>query len=195
VSGFTGAQYITTSLIDDLSMIVLENVAVTIAPATVAHSSYNNATLVDGRDAFIQPATNIDLNDGLIRFSYKPRFASSLQTTLSQVSETYVAKWYGDANNQISLSWSGPSQLKLSYTMNGVSANSTWNTGATMQPDQFHQLEIAYTGSGSMVLSVDSTQRIELTSIPAAFSSPLTQTFWGSNESEAAQADGWYQPY
>jgi hypothetical protein len=96
---------------------------------------------------------------------------------------------YGGASDFINVYWDSAGTVLMGYNMNGTVASGTWNASGLIVAGTRYTLQVAYTGGGSMIFSVDGTARITLSGIPAAFGIAPNNVYYGSNSAGRNQGD------
>lgn len=111
-SGIVGQVYV-----DDVYIVPLDPVSLTVTPASEASSLEGNGIRVDGRDTLTQPipAGKLKATSGEIRFNWTPRHdaADALKFKELTTDAAVIGIFRKDSNNWIQLSWSAANQLKL----------------------------------------------------------------------------------
>lgn len=181
----TGARYI-----DDIYILSLTAVSLTVTPASLANSTESTGIRVDGLDTLTQPITNLTATSGKVRFRYTPRHSAADQGKFG-LSTTYprVLQIWGNSNNNILLYWSNVSALTLYVISNGSDGEATWNTAGAIVAGTTYAVEIEYNAS-QITLKVDGVLRI--TATPGAginFVTIPTTMYWGHNNVNVGQAD------
>ena len=182
------------SIIDDVYIVELENKNLIVSPASSSTSTESNQLRVDGKDTYTHTLPSLTATSGTVNFSYTPRHSAA---DVAKFGETtpYIAKLMSGATDYIALYWSAANTLRLEYQMNGGTVtNSTWAATGAITAGTTYNMQITYTGGGSMVLSVDGTARITLSSIPSTFADAPNVAYWGSNSNGANQGDATIVP-
>lgn len=180
---------------DDIYNFPLSDISLTITPASEANSTENTDEIrVDGGDTYVASsgeAVSLGTSSGYVSFDYRPRHSASNMLSFGE-STPYIVSLYGDANDYVNVYWDANNSVTLAYSMNGTTGSGTWNaTGAIVGGSQYTST-LTYTGSGTMVLSVGGTDRITLSSIPAAFGTAPNTVYFGSTQPGASQGDATY---
>ena len=192
---YLGLQYgLYNSIIDDVYIVGLENNNLIISPSSSSSSTESDQLRVDGRDTYTHTLPSLTASTGTINFSYTPRHSAA---DVAKFGETtpYIAKLMSGATDYIALYWSAANTLRLEYQMNGGTVtSSTWTATGAISAGTTYAMQITYTGGGSMILSVDGTARITLSSIPSTFADAPNIAYWGSNSNGANQGDAALAP-
>jgi hypothetical protein len=150
----------TTFYVDDVSVITMDDVSLTVTPASAANSVESGGIRVDGLDLCTQPipAGRLFATQGWIRFRCIPRHndADAAKFGFAQPQLAYI---WGDANNAIELFWGAANLLTLGRTASGVWAAQAWAPGGAIVPGGNYLMEIRYSPT-DMQLFVDGVLRI-----------------------------------
>lgn len=175
---------------DDFYAYELNDVAVTVTPASEANSAEGTGRRVDGIDSLLNavPAGRIRANNGDVRINITPRH-TDVTTVLFGNGAPTILTIFGDANNYIVLLWSAASTIQLAYNANGGGVvTNTWATGgAFFAAGVQHEFRIKWTNAG-MQLYVDDVLRTTIIA-PTGFVWPATIAYWGSTETSVNQVD------
>lgn len=175
-----------THYIDDVYVIPLDDVSLTVTPASQANSSETSGLRVDGRDSCTQTITELTTTSGSIKFKYTPRHdagdAVKFLESTTATDYAYIAEWYYDATNYIRLYWSAANTITLEYNMNGTTGSGTWDATGEIVAGTTYTMQIYYTGGSTMFFVVDGSNKIMLTAIPAAFGTAPNTAYWGSRQ-------------
>ncbi len=190
----SGASGGTTSDWDDFYSYTLNPAMVIVSPSSLSSSTESDQLRVDGKDTYTHTLPSLTASTGTINFSYTPRHSAA---DVAKFGETtpYIAKLMSGATDYIALYWSAANTLRLEYQMNGGTVtSSTWTATGAISAGTTYAMQITYTGGGTMVLSVDGTARITLSSIPSTFADAPNIAYWGSNSNGANQGDAALAP-
>lgn len=180
---------------DDIYFIALNDVSLTVTPASLANSTENGDEIrVDGRDTYTASsgeATSIGTSTGYVSFNYRPRHSAADMVKFAETTsdDAYVMSLAGDGDDYVNLYWDSANTLKMEYSMNGTTASSTWDATSAIAANTEYDLALSYTGGSTMTLAVDGTTRITLSSIPSTFGTAPNTVYFGSNSSGANQGD------
>lgn len=184
----------TNGFIDDAYSFQVDDITLTVTPATATNSVESNKIRVDGRDTYTHTYPGPTTTTGTYTFDYNPRHSAADVAKFGEATPL-IAHFYGDANDYIKLLWSAANTVKLEYQMNGGSVTSTtWDATGAITAGTTYRMVVTYTGSGNMILSVDGVTKITLSSIPAAFGTAPTTAYWGSDQAGTQQGDAAFLP-
>jgi hypothetical protein len=176
--------------LDDMYSILLDDVTLTVTPASQANSLEGAGIRVDGLDRLTQPITSLNANHGKISFPVTPRHAAATAALIGNATPR-VATFYGDANNYIIVDWSAANTLRLRFNAAGGGEQSaTWNATGAIAAGTQYTIEIEYRGAW-MTLKVDGTTRITVIAATVFTIIPAT-VYWGSDDSYTQQFDSVY---
>jgi hypothetical protein len=173
--------------LDDLYLVLLDDVTLTVTPASQANSLEGTGIRVDGLDRLTQPITTIQAGKGSIKFYYTPRHSAATPALFGNATPA-VCSLYADANNYILLDWSAANTMRLRYNAGGVGVQTgTWNATGLIVAGTLYAMEIRYTGGG-MSLYVNGASVLTI-SANVAFTVVPTTAYWGSDNSTTQQND------
>jgi hypothetical protein len=176
--------------VDDYYAILLDDVTLTVTPASATNSLEGTGIRVDGRDKDPQTISGIALGKGKIKFNVTPRHSAATVALFGNATPI-VAYVYGDANNYITLDWSAANTLRLRYNASGGGVQTgTWDATGAIVAGTIYAMEIKYTGA-AMTFSVDNVLRITITAA-SIFSTALATFYPGSDATPANQFDAVY---
>lgn len=178
---------------DDLYVIPLNSITLTVTPASQVNSTETSGLRVDGADTLTQSITGLSTTNGIIRFKYTPRHSAADVAKFGDATP-WIARFIVDGSNYIDLKWNAANTIGLDTCMNATCPSGSWNATGGIIAGTTYNIEINYIGGGNMVLKVDGTTRITLSSIPAAFSSVPTTVYWGTPASDH-QADATFSNF
>jgi len=177
-------------LVDDISVIELDDVSITATAATLANSTEGTAIRVDGLDTLTQPSTGVNPAADSITFPITKRHAAADVAKFGNATP-YEFHWYEDANNYIYVYWSAANTLTLTYQANGAGeqtddydATGAWDAGARKTGT------IVY-GPSAAVLKIDGTAQITIAQA-ASFPAITAAFYFGSDKDGASQSDSAY---
>jgi hypothetical protein len=163
-SGAIGDRYL-----DDLYAILLDDVSLTVTPASAANSVESGGIRVDGWDIAPQPipAGRLFPSSGWVRFRYLPRHSGANALKFGNATP-YLVDYYGDVNNYFYVYWSAASTMTLAFkSAGGALQTGNWATAGAILAGGNYLLEVRY-DLNNMYLYVDNVLRITVTS-PIAF--------------------------
>lgn len=172
---------------DDIYCFQLDDVSLTVTPASEANSEENGGLRVDGLDSCTQPipAGILTPTSGWIKFKYTPRHDAADVSKLG-VAIPNVARIRFDGTRYIHLFFAAANILRFIFDDGGGAHQADWNP-ATLNAGTEYLIEIKYNAS-EMILKVDGVIRITITQ-PINFTAIPTTTWWGTNQGGSNQAD------
>jgi len=179
----------TTFYVDDVSVITMNDVSLTVTPASAANSVESGGIRVDGLDNCNQaiPANRLFPNFGWSRFDWIPRHAIADMDNFG-FTTPMIALWRGDANNYIWIELSAANTIRLGYvTGGGAPVTGDWVAAGAFVAGTNYQLEIMWT-PGDTRLIVDGTTRITIATGPAFPVVPVI-FYAGSNNTPTYHVD------
>lgn len=178
-SGYTG-------LFDDVYLVALDPVTLTVIPADLAASTEGDFIRVDGRDTLTQAPAGLSAASWVIRFEAKPLNAAADVADFG-ISNPALWHWYEDASNYAGLDWNAANTLRL--TANGGGAGDVTDTAdmtGAWDAGTAKTVKVQYDGTDLKVY----LDGIEQLSVAVAFASePTTPNYFGSDKDGANQAD------
>ena len=182
-----------SGFVDDVYIIRLIDVSLTVTPASEANSTENTDEIrVDGRDTYVESgASSIGTGSGFVSFNWRPRHSAADAVKFAETTsdDAYVISFNGDADDYIRVYWDSANTLRMSYSMAGTTGTSTWDATGAIAANTEYAVSLTYTGGGSMVLNIGSADRITLSGIPAAFGIAPNTVYFGSDTSGGNQGD------
>jgi len=177
-------------LVDDVSVIELDDVTITATAANEANSTEGTGIRVDGLDTLTQATTGVTLAGDSATFKITKRHAAADVAKFGN-STPYEFHAYGDADDYMYVYWSAANTLTLTYQAAGggeqtddYDATAAWDAGATKTA------KLTWGGS-SCVLRLDGTPVITIAQA-AAFDTLGTDFYLGSDKDGANQSDSVY---
>jgi hypothetical protein len=186
--GFTASSG-TTFYVDDVSAIALDDVSLTVTPASAANSVESSGVRVDGLDVCSQtiPAGQIQSGSGWLKFKYIPRHSAADVAKFGNATPA-ITQIYGGANDYITLDYSAANTMRLRYNANGAGVQTgTWDCTGAIVAGTTYIIEVRYT-SGGMKVYVDGTERISI-SAAVAFGTVPTMFYAGQLQAGTSQND------
>ena len=188
-----------TSYFDDAYVFLLDDISLTVGPASEANSTENSGEVrVDGRDTYIQSsAVSIADDAGSVEFDYRPRHSASIATNFAENSnaDAYILSLYGDSDDYINVYWDSSNTIAMNYSMGGSTGSDTWDATGSIAANTQYTLTLQYTGGSTMVLSVNGTAKITLSSIPSSFGTAPDTVYFGSDTSSGNQGDATFSSF
>jgi hypothetical protein len=174
--------------LDDLYAILLDDVSLTVTPASAANSVESGGIRVDGLDNCRQaiPVGRLFATQGWIRFRYIPRH-NGADVLKFGITATELALIWGNANNFIELYWSAAGTIKLATIYGGVYDDNNWVTAGYIVAGNSYLFEIRYAPTGLQLL-VDNVVR---TTVPAVtgYAVAATQFYPGNDNATTHHND------
>jgi len=182
--------------LDDIYLIALDPVTLTVTPASKDDSQEGIGIRIDGRDTGSQPVPTgvLSANYGDVRWSIQPRHDDTEMVSFGNTTPMILRLW-GDANNYIDVRFSAADTVQLRFNAAGAGEQSdTWATGGSyFTPGSTYRFRIVYSSS-RMQLFVDGTLRITINATTGFSTVPAT-VYWGSDQNGEGQIDAVYGPY
>ena len=177
-------------LVDDISVIELDDVSLTVTPASEANSTENGGLRVDGRDTCTQDITGqLGAKSGKIRFNWTPRHGHG--DWLKFNNAAHLCQIYNDADNRIYCVFAATS-LTLFCKVGGVADDDSFSTNGVFVAGTEALIEIEYNGT-DCTISVDGV--VKATASPAGgidFGANIPDTFYAHHSNNSAQSDAVY---
>jgi len=177
-------------LVDDVSVIALDDVSITATAATQANSTEDGGIRVDGLDTLTQDITGkLGATSGKIRFNYTPRHDAADVAKLGMSSPQIMTISY-NTDNYIYAWWSATNTVTFRMRVGGTSYNQTWDATGAIVAGTTYLVEIEY-NSTQATLSVDRVVKATVTPGPGIdFGANIPDTFRaGTNISGVNQGD------
>ncbi len=177
-------------LVDDVSVIVLDDVSITVTPASEANSTEDGGIRVDGLDTALSAPVTVTASKGKLNFYITKRHAAADVAKLGETTP-YELHWYEDANNYLYIYWSAANTLDVKYNAQGageqtgqVDMTGAWAAGA-------RKLVTLEWGGSSCKLDIDSVNKITIAQ-PASFTAMTANFYFGSDKDGVNQSDSVY---
>ncbi|MEI6327441.1 MAG: DNRLRE domain-containing protein [Candidatus Roizmanbacteria bacterium] len=180
-----------TAYTDDMFLVNLSDVTLTLTPASLANSTEASGVRVDGYDTYTQTVNSISSTAGDISFVFTPRHSFGVADKYGSSTPTIASLWY-DGNNRILLQKNATSNLVLKGFFNGTQVSTNW-ASAVLNAGTAYTIRMTYLAGGSLVLYVNGVQvATQLGVIPFA-SVPTTFAIgYNYDGSSSAWYDGTY---
>ena len=124
-------------LLDDIYAFKLDDVSLTVTPASAANSVESGGLRVDGRDKLEQDITNrLKRTSGEIRWRSRPRHAPANLVAFVETANAYLIQAYGDATNYISVYGSAANTVTLAFNDGGGAHTVNWDCTAAWVADE-----------------------------------------------------------
>lgn len=187
-SGATGDRWS-----DDIYMFVLDDVTLTVTPASEANSNEDNAAGVtgirsDGHDRVIAtiPAGRISAVEGWIRWTYTPRHADADVADFGFAAPR-IAYFESAAADYIDVYWNAVNSITLEYVAGGGVQSGVWATGGFFTPGTDYLFEVTW-HAGGMQLWVDHVIRVSVVAAVNFANLPNTAN-WGHDGADTTHND------
>jgi len=144
-------------LVDDVYVVKLDRVPITVAPADLARSLTRDALLVNGMDALVQPISNLTANSGSI--SVRLALAQPVVADSLFCPNGVLYSIYGDPSNHITVEYYGSGRVLVWAEFGGVRWNGWTVPSAVIDEARLHTFVIEYSDTGMIGLSVDSSEK------------------------------------
>ena len=143
-----------TFYVDDVSVCQLNDVSITVVPASAANSLEGTGYRVDGLDTLTQtiPAGALGATNGKIAFYYTPRH-NAADVKKYGIAAPYLARFAGGAN-YIEVYWSNVNILTLAFNDGGGIHSTNYNAIGAIVAGTKYLIEIEYAPT-NMTLSID----------------------------------------
>jgi len=178
-----------TFYVDDVAVVAIDPVSLTVTPASEANSAESGGIRVDGRDTLTQSTGNyLRPNEGRIMWRMRPRhapadilkFAEGALVWLFR-SNTVGGYWFGVA-------WTAANTITMYLTDAGGALTDTWDCTAEWTADQEMLGEYGYRGPNAW-LRVDGITVATITAAGGFGTSIPTTIYSGSDASGENQGD------
>jgi len=180
-SGATGNRFA-----DDLYSFALDDVSLTVTPASRENSEETTGLRVDGLDTLNQTLSNITSSSGEIRFYFTPRH-NFTQADLFGITQPVIFEAYGDSDDYIKLYRENDTTLTAQAQFSGTLVQANW-TDPILTNGTIYLFELSY-GNNNLILEVNGTQRATQSGV-TLFSTTPTQAYYGSDSSGLNQYGG-----
>ena len=182
-----------TRFIDDIYGIEMDDVSLTITPASEANSTEDGGLRVDGLDTLTQPipAGSLGATSGKVRFDWTPRHGAGDFEKFGNAANR-ICNVYKDAANEFFIFTSGNTDLRLTIDVAGVTRNgSIIDMTGIIAADTKYLVEIEYNAT-EITWSIDGIA--QSTDTPPAgidFGANIPDIFYGgSRYTGLNQSDG-----
>ncbi len=175
--------------VDDAYLYQLDDVSLTVTPASEANSTETTGLRVDGLDTLTQPVTELTATSGTIEAQFTPRLAAADWLKVGQTSQ-YLFDLYEDANNYLSAYISAANTITLAYNANGGGAQSdTWDATGAWDAGNQKTVTVNY-GAANCTLAVAGVTKITIAGVVAFAGAPSVVINWGHDQTGGNQFDG-----
>jgi hypothetical protein len=147
-------------LIDDVSIIELDDVSLTVTPTSEANSIETAGLRVDGLDqATVDITGELKATEGKVRFDWTPRHGDGDFNKFGN--ESLIIDILKSGNDRIAVYAQSNDQLRAYTTVNGAAQSDTWDA-AGITAGTTYLVEIEYGGT-TITISFDGTIRLTMT--------------------------------
>jgi hypothetical protein len=174
---------------DDAYIIALNDVTLSVTPASAANSLEGTGIRIDGNDLLVQviPTGMLFASYGNIEFYFTPRHGDAIVALLGVLTPC-IAEFRYNAANTIVLDWSAANTLRLRVLSAGVTYTGTWATGGgAILAGTKYKCEISY-HMGNYLVKIDGTTRVALGGVLNLAGAPAT-AYWGSGAAPVYNSD------
>jgi hypothetical protein len=185
-----------TFYVDDVAVCELDDVSLTIMPASQSNSTDGTGLRIDGRDTCTQPITGWGATRGAAEWRWTPRHdAADLVAFDESGDRAYLCEAEYDGNNRLAVYASAANTITLEVIVGAMSNVQTWDCTGAIEAGITYKMRIEY-DSASARLYVDDVLRV--TNTPGAgigFGASIPNVMnWGSNYLGASQGDAAFNP-
>jgi len=173
---------------DDLYLVNLSDVALTVTASNAADSTESSGLRVDGADTLTQAITGWTTASGSAKFKFTPRHSFSVADKFG-FSQPVIASAAASTNNDyLKLYKQSSSVLRLEGKFNGTTVSADWSN-PTLNAGTTYQIEMGYSQNYGLWLSVDGVERARATGV-VPFGEVPTTMYFGSDGQGSNQYDG-----
>lgn len=175
---------------DDIYAFILDDVSVTVTPASLANCTEATGLRIVGRSACPQPIVNLTRGAGIIRWDWTPRHSAAIFGSFRDAFSLQVMQAWNNGTNYFQLVANANNSLRLDTMVAGVNTSAAWNCTGLIVAGTTYAMEARYAG-GKAILRVNGVMRITLS--PGAginFGANIPNTmYWGASLGGARQMD------
>jgi len=164
----------------------MNNVSLTVTPASKANSTESTGLRVDGDDEATQTIANLTATSGHIRTGATPRHSAADAVKFGNTS-AYILEAYGAADNYIRAYWSGANEITLAFNDGGGEHSDTWDATGAIVAGTTYQITVDYSAT-AMTFSIGGDAKITITTA-INFATVPTDIYWGHAQDGTKQAD------
>ncbi|MGY5874093.1 MAG: hypothetical protein RTV72_17725 [Candidatus Thorarchaeota archaeon] len=176
-------------LVDDISIIELDDVSITATAASAANSAEESGIRVDGLDTLPQaiPVGSLEATRGEVQAGWIPRHDAADAVKFGNAT-AYICDYYGDANNYIRAYWSAANTITLAVNSGGAGVQTTtWNCTGAISANTEYLRGIRYTSS-EVTLKIDGVVVATITTA-IEFTTALAIDYEGTRQDGTLQSD------
>jgi len=186
-AGAAGLPYL-----DDTYIVGLDNVSLTATPASAANSLETSGLRVDGQDlcSWAVPAGRLSIGQGWLRWNWTPRHSAALLASYAGATNLpYIARAWGDANNDVLVEVTAANTIQLDVTAGAVNATQNWNCAGAIVAGTTYKMELRWDGAWFRLL-VDDVIQAQVS--PALLTTVPGTIYWGCDATPEHEADATY---
>jgi hypothetical protein len=173
--------------LDDVYAITMDDISLTVTPASEVNSVEDDGVRIDGYDDVYQPdAAGWRHNSGAFKFTFNQRHAAADVADFGEATPILCHIW-GDATNYAFVEWSAANTIRLRFNDGGGEHSDTWDATGAIAVDTVYTGEIRWT-STRFRFYVDTVLRIEIVQ-PVSFATVPTRSYAGCNQAGGDQVD------
>ena len=174
--------------IDDAYLFELDDVSLSVTPASKTNSQEHGGIQIGGRDRCISSLSGVlSKTRGKLRFKIYFRHDAADCMKFKTVSYPYIFQCQGSGANYFYLRWTAANTMQLLYNDGGGNHSDNWPASGEVVADTEYLFEIVYIPN-RFVLKVDGVEKAVITE-PVDFASIPYQFYAGSNSNYAFQSD------
>ncbi len=176
---------------DDVYIIDLDAIALTVTPASEANSLEGTGIRIDGLDTVTDTPTLLRAHQGYLEFGAAPRHPPAEVESFGQIRE-YMVTLYEDANNWLEF-YRHDDNLQLRCVAQGAAEiNDIFDITGDWDPGVRDVFQLAYGAGGVRIWRNGVHIMTALGS--AVFATAFTSIEWGTDENQRRQFDGVISP-
>lgn len=165
--------------VDDGYRYLLDDVSLTVTPASEANSGETTGLRVDGADTLTQTISQLGNKAGTIEFKFTPRHSWSVANKFGSTYPT-IAHIRGDSSNQIMVYFGGNDSVTIDSYFNATRKIFYWYS-PTLNAGTTYTMKISYDSGGNLALFVNGASvGTPVAMSGAAFSTIPTTIYFGS---------------
>lgn len=172
---------------DDVYLVALDPVSLTVTPASLANSTETTGLRVDGRDTATQQVENCTATSGTLKWRMTPRHSAADVAKFGEATP-YILDFYGDANNWLRLYWNAANSITLDIKCAGLTTTQTWNATGAIVAGTTYACELDYNPT-TVTFKVDDVAKIMNSTGGFTFGTLPTNVYWGHKQDGSCQFD------
>ena len=176
---------------DDIYIIQMDDVSLTVTPANEANSLEDTGIRIDGLDTVTDTPTLLRAHQGNLEFGATPRHPPAEAQGFGQIRE-YLVTLYEDANNWLEFYRHNNALTLRCVAQGAVEINDTDNIAGDWDAGVLSVFRIAY-GPGGVRVWRDGVHIMTALG-SAVFATAFTSIEWGTDENQIRQFDGVISP-